>query len=149
MKESEIKFRKLWSWNAVILIGLLTTSSCKDSTVNDIDGIVGSYNAVIFREPGSSDGGVDILREGGGLTLRLWSDFRAEGKLFIPENIGSNYPPTDTNYSGTLDLNRDTIRVRSTQTLLDQFPLIAKDHRLETPDMPGRMATFKIIFEKQ
>lgn len=132
----------------LLTIGL-TIFSCKDKSVNSVDQIIGSYKAIVFREPGSQDGGVDILAKGGMLTTRLLSDLKAEGKLVIPDNIGSNFAPTDMNYNGTFTFDADSVHFKNTQTLLDYYSFIRKGTRLETPDMIGRMASFKIILEKE
>lgn len=144
-----------------ILLFILAAASCdSDSVTNndsipDVERITGFYEAVKFIEPGEHDGGVDILANGGVLTARLTSDFEVEGRLVIPGNIGSNFAPTDTNYTGLFDLDRDTVRFKDTNTLLDYYPsyplmFIVTGTRLETVDWEesGRWA-IKIVMEKQ
>ena len=131
------------------LMFLAPTISCNDDSITNAERIAGFYEAIVFTEPGAHDGGVNILANGGVLTARLFSDFKVEGRLVIPEDIDSNFAPQDINYCGTFTVNVDTIRFVGAETLLDQFPFIIKETRLETPDMTGRMALFKIILDKR
>lgn len=130
-------------------------TSCNNDSVPSSEWIAGSYVATTFTEPGQHDGGVDILANGGMFTARLSSSFEVEGRLVIPENIGSNFSPVDTIYIGLFNLDGDTLTFKDTGTLLDYYPsyplmFIATGTRLESVDWEerGRWA-IKIIMERQ
>jgi hypothetical protein len=133
---------------AIYALCTVNFSSCNNS-ITEAERIAGFYRATTFTEPGEHDGGVDILANGGILTARLSSNSGVEGRIVIPGNIGSNFAPVDVNYSGIFSVNEDTMHFENTETLLDLPVFIIYEHRLETPDMTGRMALFKIILEKQ
>lgn len=125
--------------------------ACNDDAATELERVTGTYWATTFTEPGQLDGGIDILANGGILTARLRSNYEVEGQLLIPENIESNFAPTDVDYYGEFNLEGDSIHLVNTETFLDQDPymFIIKDSRLETPDWTGRWAPTKIILDKQ
>ena len=127
--------------------------ACSDDPVSSENNsqLKGTYGATTFIEPGSADGGIDILENGGELTMEFRDNYFVEGRLMIPDNIGSNFSPVDTNYSGSYSLNEDTIRFSNTTDLLDSPTIyfLLRDSSLETPDYEGRLSLLKIILEKQ
>lgn len=126
--------------------------TCSDNdSVTDVGRITGIYMATAFIEPGEHDARVDILANGGILTAQLSSNFEVEGHLLIPDNIGSNFAPTDTSYYGEFNLDGDRLHFINAKTFMDHDPFmfIVKDARLETPDWTGHWTSTKIILEKQ
>lgn len=135
----------------ILFLFALSILACKEDSVSDVEKIANSYKAVVFVLPGSGDEPIDVLAKGGSLTTRLSSDFKVEGRVVIPANIGTSDPATDTNFVGTFTMNADTIRFKNTGTLLDRsdyFPFIVKGSRLESADRISR-GPFKILLEKQ
>jgi len=130
---------------------MVTTSCNEDPITYNIRNLIGFYKATTFTEPGSHDGGVDILANGGELTVQFTENYTVSGHLFIPDSIESNYPPMDTNYSGIFTIDNDIVRFKNTHYILNepQLYFIVKNGRLETEEVIGRGATFKIILEKQ
>lgn len=137
--------------SSLMLWNLVLSPSCNRLTTPEDEGIGGSYAATKFTEPGQLDGGVDILAKGGRLTAQLTSDFKAEGHLRIPDDIGSNFAPVDTNYAGEYTLDGDSLRFKNTRTFLDYHPwvFIVKGAWLETPDWTGRWGGTKIVLHKR
>ncbi|MFC1547903.1 hypothetical protein ACFL5M_05190 [Candidatus Neomarinimicrobiota bacterium] len=132
----------------VIMLIVMACSNTDSGAENEQ--IFGAYAASTFTEPGELDGGVDILGNGGMLTAQLGTNYIVDGYLLIPENIGSNFASTNTDYYGEFNLDGDTVRFVNTETFLDHDPFIfvVKESRLETPDWSGHMAQTKIILEK-
>jgi len=144
--------KKLIIFLPFIFITIVIFSCSSDEvTGNDATRLSGLYKAIVFIEPGSNDEGLDILANNGLLTIQFDRNFTVSGQLIIPENIGSNYAPIDTNYGGTYTLNGDTLRFNNTNDILDNpvVYFIVKDSTIETPVYQGRFALFKIILEKQ
>ena len=139
-------------FNSLIFVFLLIISSCNDDPISsNIKNLIGFYKATTFIEPGSRDGGVDILANGGELTAQFTENHTVSGHLFIPDSIDSNYPPMDTNYCGTYTLVKDTLRFKNTSNVLEipNIYFIVKNDLLESGDIIGRHNPFKIILTKQ
>jgi|GEM_PF-2069490 len=148
--------RRLVFWSIVLCYAVsgCTKGLVTECTPPDMEQLAGSYVATTFHESGIIDQRVDILAQGGSLTVRLTADFQVAGRLVIPANIGSNYPPTDTVYTGTFTLHCDTVRLQHTGTSLDYYPghpweFVFTGDRLETPAWSGWWALDTIILEKQ
>ncbi len=118
MKRRELKRRPVRLSTGLIFLGLLL-GACGGSTVTQPDELIGSYKAVIFVVPGELDNGIDILAEGGMLSVSLTSGNKMTGHLRIPPNTGAIYPQVDTAFIGTYTLGTDTIYFHNTGTLLD------------------------------
>ena len=139
----------------IIIIALLVMTSCRDGSLTNsptgAEYIAGSYEAIVFTEPGQHDGGIDILESGGKLSVNLSANFKLEGHLMIPANIGSSFTPIDDDFTGTFELNSDTLYFKNTGMFFDHDPwmFILQGIRLETPDWTGWWSTTKIILEKK
>ena len=137
----------------LLMCTILFMFSCSENTVTEdqdpkkVDEIAGLYEAIVFTEPGTHDGGVDILDNGGSLTATLLNDYRVEGHLVIPDSIDSNFPPTDTSFEGNFSIDVDTVRFENTGTFLDSDPwmFIITDEHLSTPEWTGRWALTEIV----
>jgi hypothetical protein len=135
----------------ILFLFTLSILACKDDSLSDLEQLANSYKAVVFVLPGLGDEPIDVLAKGGSLTARLSSDFKVEGRVVIPANIGTSDPATDTNYVGTFTMNADTIRFKNTGTQLDRsdyFPFIIRGSRLESADRISR-GPLKIVLERQ
>lgn len=148
------KLLVFWSIGLCLAVSGCTKGLVTECTPPDMEQLTGLYVATTFHESGIIEQGVDILAQGGSLTVRLSSDFRVAGRLVIPANIGTNYPPTDTVYTGTFTLHCDTVRLQHTGTSLDYYPghpveFVFTGDRLETPAWSGWWKPDTIILEKQ
>ncbi|PID60684.1 MAG: hypothetical protein CR986_03550 [Ignavibacteriae bacterium] len=133
-----------------ILLLFFLVSCDDDKITNNKDELSGTYKATKFTEPGSTDGGVDILANNGSLTLQFNKEQKVEGHLLIPADIGSNFAPIDTDFNGNYKVTNDTLRFSNTVDVLDNnVYFLTKDSKLETPDYEGRRSLFKIILEKK
>ncbi len=130
----------------VLICAVFLLSSCEVPT--ESSALTGYYESITFREPGQADGGVDILAKGGFIQLRLRADAAVKGRVFVPPNIGTGYGKIDQRFSGSYGVTGDTLRVTGTGTLIDVRWLIKGD-KLETPNLPGHGASFKIILAKR
>ena len=135
---------------AVWLFIIVIVTCNSNDPVTGTEPIAGLYVATTFTEPGQLNGGVGILANGGILTARLGSNYEVEGRLLIPDNIGSNFAPTDMSFSGEFNLNGNTLRFLNTQTFLDRdlYQFLVSDTRLENLFLDPRSA-ITIILDKQ
>ncbi|MEM1056424.1 MAG: hypothetical protein AAGI52_12955 [Bacteroidota bacterium] len=114
------------------------------------------YEAVAFTEPSQMDGGVDVLANGGSLSIDLAGDKTYTGSRTVPEGILAHSPGTDIALSGTWDFT-ETGRLAFTADegtppalyWTDEARVIRAGERLETEDQPGHGATFKIVLERR
>jgi len=134
----------------LLICTILLVISCDQNSISGDDGqIPGLYKATEFTMPGDQDGTVDILANGGSLTLRLLDDFEVEGRLIIPANIGLWQTVAD--FNGTFTLNADSVHFNNTGTFLDNemWLFLVIDYQIKTPEWEGRMGQNKITLEKQ
>jgi len=144
-----MNYKHLILSSLLLLCTILLVISCGHNSVSEDDGqIPGLYKAIEFTMPGDHDGTVDILDNGGSLTLRLLDDFEVEGHLIIPANIGLGQ--TDAEINGTFTLNADSVHFNNTDTFLDNdmWLFLVIDNQLRTPEWEGRKGQNVIILKK-
>lgn len=136
----------------LLIIPVLLAGRCStDSSIPEQ--IIGSYEAVEFFGIAEKDGSVDILVNGGNVTLQLHKNYHLEGEIKIPEDIGTSLPPINTMFSGTFNVSNeaDTLWVENTETPLDYLSpfLISPTHLATIKQTKPNRGEQYIIFEKQ
>lgn len=132
----------------VLLASLLVVVGCDTISETSVQGM---YAATVFVEVGPTDGSVDVLAGGGHLILNLWPDGRFE--TFAARPIGQDEMARDY-VSGTyrLDGRRLVFAPDSATWALgwvNEAEVSDRGDRLETPDLPGFGAPFKIVLERR
>lgn len=114
--------------NLIFIISLLFINACTSFNEPikydpDVERVAGKYEATTFWVPGSHDGGVDILINGGKVEIELKASKEVIGLLIIPDSINSGYAAVNGNFSGNFKINEDTLRFIDTNTFLDNKSL--------------------------
>lgn len=142
-QEEKMKFRKLF-----ILVIFLSFFGCDENNNNEYyTNLVGDYKATTFIEPGSNDGGTDILANGGYLNLTLYNDGKFYYEVFIPEGINLNYSSGKFTYKGEYTIKADTIILNDQPIFLTELIWDKMSDKLETKEVMWR-GPYKIIIEK-
>ncbi len=130
----------------VLTCAVVLLSSCELPSASSA--LTGYYESTTLQGIAQADGGVDILAKGGFIRLRLRADSAVRDHLFVPPNIGSSHGKLDQRFSGSYLVRGDTLHVTGTGTLIDR-PWLIEGDKLETPNLPGHGAAFKIILAKR
>ena len=147
-QKKELKMKTKILLLVLILICLLFVYSCKDEQpVVSGDELPGLYISSTFIEPGSLDGGIDIIACGGYIELTLKDNFEYSAEMFIPENIYSNHAPGTRQYEGTYALKSDTLKLSHSISFAQNFKWSKQERRLESFGVYLR-GPFKLILDK-
>ncbi len=120
----------------------------KEQSSEPTSELYGTYESNRFIEPGSADGGVDILSSGGYLRIALDDNSKFQSELFIPQGVASNYPKGHTSYDGSFSIKDHTVIFDSANFFLDSIRWEPQNKKLETFEVPPRGQPFKIILYK-
>ena len=132
-----------------LFIFILAFIACNKEQSNEpISELPGMYESNRFIEPGSADGGVNILSSGGHLRITFDDDFIFHSELFIPQAAASNYPQGYTHYDGSFSIMDQTIKFDSANFFLDSIRWEPESKKLETFEVSPRGQPFKIILYK-
>jgi hypothetical protein len=71
--------------------------------------LVGDFAATTFLTPGEADGSVDVLAEGGRLTITFKPSGELSGHLYIPQASASAFSGADRDLTGTYTLTGDSL----------------------------------------
>jgi hypothetical protein len=132
----------------ILLILLFFVTGCgNDQPVETYQDLFGTYESLTFIEPGSADGGIDILKAGGYLRIILNHNYEYSAELFIRENIQSNYAPGKHNYAGTYSVKDDIISFSSLY-IVNQMKWERETKLLKSLEVPPRGRPFEIVLFK-
>lgn len=135
----------------ISLLVILANLSCKEEhlvepTDPTLLKVTGDYKATTFIYPGDDDGSVDILANGGSITVRLTINYSASGRIVIPKHPNLHGGEIDTTFMGTFTLKNDSLQFRGMYNILSGSCFIVKDKRLEYREMS--ISPLIIILEK-
>lgn len=117
---------------------LMMSTYCKEN-INELIQIdpdamrvAGNYIATTFIIPGSADGHVDILANGGFITVILSLDFTARGRIVIPKHP-SLRGDFDETFEGSYTVKNDSLQFKNMDNVLSnpQLYFIVKEKKLE------------------
>jgi hypothetical protein len=111
---------------AVVLAG------CGDDSFDPtVDNVAGIYSATTFTVT-TVEGTVDVLAEGGSVTLTLDPDGTTTGRLLVPEG-GENGEDVDEDLAGTWGLDGNRVGFdQEADTFIGELDFTASEDRLTT-----------------
>ena len=72
-------------------------------------GLSGDYDAIVLTAVGPADGGVDLLRDGGSLSLTFEQGRRYTGRLVLGGSPQTGFPHTDAALVGSYTVDGDVV----------------------------------------
>ena len=111
--------------------------------------VAGNYKATTFILPGSDDGPVDILANGGTIAVELSLTFTAKGRVYIPKHPNLRGDGFDEFFNGTYTVKNDSLQFKNMNNILShpQLFFVIKEKKLEAY-MEG-ISSEIIVLEKQ
>lgn len=118
---------------------LVSLMSCKEKLNEPIQydpnalRVAGNYIATTFILPGDDDGPVDVLANGGSITVELTINYTTTGRIVIPKHPRLYGDGTDKTFKGTYTLKNDSLQFKDMYNVLSnpQLYFIVKEKKLE------------------
>ncbi len=141
----------------LMMISLLLFSAtfCSDNIIEPIQydpnamRVAGNYIATTFVVPGSNDGSVDVLANGGMISAILLLDFTVRGRMIMPSHPNLQGEGFDEMFEGIFTVKKDSLQFKNTDNYLShpQLYFVIKNRKLEGK-LEGISSTI-IVLEKQ
>ena len=123
----------------MISLLLLSITFCSDNIIEPIQydpnamRVAGNYIATTFVVPGSNDGSVDVLANGGMISVILSLDFTVRGRMIMPSHPNLQGEGFDEVFGGSYTIKNDSLQFKNFQNALShpQIYFIIKLDKLE------------------
>ena len=137
----------------VRVLALLTLSSawlsgCGSDTPNQPSSIAGAYTATVFRVTPTGQPTIDVLAQGGSLSVTIASDNTANGSLSIPASVAGT--PFTASMTGTVAQTGTTVRFEQTpDTFVRDLTFTVVGNTLQATNQTAGVASFTITLTRQ
>lgn len=136
---------KIKSRLALALIFLPVLIGCgRENPVSTENTLIGQYESIEFIQPGSNDTGIDVIAEGGSLTLLLESNGLYKAVLYIPENINIFLPKGISVHEGVYSYQNGIVRLEQFFSINEFIPN-HKNNTLTSKEVTAR-GPMRIVF---
>ena len=137
----------------VLALLLLTLSSaavsgCGGDTPNQPSSIAGAYTATVFRVTPTGQATIDVLAQGGSLSITIASNTSASGTLSLPASVAG--APFSASMTGTVVQTGTTVRFEQTaDTFVRDLTFTIVGNTLQTTNQVAGVGSFAITLTRQ
>ena len=137
----------------VTVLALLTLSSawlsgCGSDAPNQPSSIAGAYTATVFRVTPTGQPTVDVLAQGGSLSVTIASNNTASGTLSLPASITGT--PFTASMTGTVVQTSATVRFEQTaDTFVRDLTFSIVGNTLQATNQVAGSASFTVTLSRQ
>jgi hypothetical protein len=135
------------------MLALLTLSSawltgCGSDTPSQPSSIAGAYTATVFRVTPTGQPPIDVLAQGGSLSVTIASDNTASGTLSLPASVAGT--PVTASMTGTVVQTGTTVRFEQTaDTFVRDLTFMVVGNTLQATNQVAGVASFTITLTRQ
>jgi hypothetical protein len=135
------------------MLALLTLSSawlsgCGSDTPSQPSSIAGAYTATVFRVTPTGQPTIDVLAQGGSLSVTIASDNTASGTLSLPASVAET--PVTASMTGTVVQTGTTVRFEQTaDTFVRDLTFMVVGNTLQATNQVAGVASFTITLTRQ
>ena len=137
----------------VLALLLLTLSSaassgCGSDTPSQPSALAGTYTATVFRVTPTGQATIDVLAQGGSLSITIASDNTASGTLSLPASIAG--APFSASMTGTVVQTGNTVRFEQTaDTFVRDLTFTIVGNTLQATNQVAGVGSFTITLTRQ
>jgi len=135
------------------VLALLTLSSawlsgCGSDTPSQPSSIAGAYTATVFRVTPTGQSTIDVLAQGGSLSVTIASDNTASGSLSLPASVAG--APFSASMTGTVVQTGNTVRFeQAADTFVRDLTFTIVGNTLQATNQVAGVASFTITLTRQ
>lgn len=124
-------------------------TACGDDASTSSPPLAGTYRATVFRITPNAQPTIDVLPQGGALTLTINADRSTTGSLTVPASVTGGQPLT-ASMAGTATQTGATLRVQQTaDTFVRDLTWTVTANALTVTDQQAGGARFTITLARQ
>ena len=135
---------------ALLLLGLSSTAlpGCGSDTPSQPSSIAGTYTATVFRVTPTGQPPIDVLAQGGSLSVAIASDNTASGSLSLPASVAGT--PFSASMAGTVVQTGTAVKFQQTaDTFVRDLTFNIVGNTLQTTDQVAGVGSFTITLTRQ
>jgi hypothetical protein len=133
---------------ALLTLSSAWSSGCGSDTPNQPSSIAGAYTATVFRVTPTGQPTVDVLAQGGSLSVTIASDNTASGSLSLPASITGT--PFTASMTGTVVQTSATVRFEQTaDTFVRDLTFTVVGNTLQATNQIAGSASFTVTLSRQ
>ena len=135
------------------MLALLTLTSawlsgCGSDSPNQPSSIAGVYTATVFRVTPTGQPTIDVLAQGGSLSITIASDNTASGTLSLPASVAGT--PFNASMTGTVVQTGTTVRFEQTaDTFVRDLTFTVIGNTLQATNQVAGVGSFTITLTRQ
>lgn len=135
------------------VLALLTYSSawlsgCGSDAPNQPSSIAGAYTATVFRVTPTGQPTIDVLAQGGSLSVTIASDKTASGSLSLPASVAGS--PFTASMTGTVVQTNGTVRFEQTaDSFVRDLMFTIVGNTLQATNQVAGSASFTVTLSRQ
>lgn len=133
---------------ALLTFSTAWLSGCGSDTPNQPPSIAGAYTATVFRVTPTGQSTIDVLAQGGSLSVTIASDNTASGSLSLPASVaGTAFTASMT---GTVVQTGSTVRFEQTaDTFVRDLTFTVVGNTLQATNQVAGVASFTVTLSRQ
>ena len=135
---------------AVVLLTLATgwSSACGSDSPSQPSSLAGVYTATVFRVTPTGQSPIDVLAQGGSLSITIASDNTATGTLSLPASIAGT--AFSASMAGTVVQTGTTVRFeQTTDTFVRDLTFTVVGNTLQATNQVAGVGSFTITLTRQ
>lgn len=123
-------------------------SGCGSDTPSQPSALAGTYTATVFRVTPTGQATIDVLAQGGSLSITIASDNAASGTLSLPASVAGT--PFTASMTGTAVQTGGTVRFEQTaDTFVRDLTFTIVGNTLQATNQVAGVGSFTITLTRQ
>jgi hypothetical protein len=135
-------------WSLMLFAFPIMLSACGSDGTTQTNPLAGTYRATLFRVMPTGQPAIDVISNGGSLTILIAADNSTSGALMLPANVTGSV--VSSSMAGSAVITGTTVRFEQTaDTFVRNLIWTVSVNSLQVNDQTAGAASFTITLTRQ